>query len=96
MGVNTFLFRFPRVVCSRQIIFKHSFETLALIIKGHGNGAELVLTLIYPQILNGFDPQVNPYFWTSKTTDCFKSITDSDLTALNAKIYEKFVVSLQE
>ena len=44
----------------------------------------------------GFDPEVDPYFWTSKTTDGFKSITDSDLTALNAKIYEKFVASLQE
>ena len=31
-----------------------------------------------------------------KTTDCFKSITDSDLTALNAKIYEEFVASLKE
>ena len=40
----------------------------------------------------GFDPEVDPYFWTSKTTDGFKSITDSDLTALNAKC----VASLQE
>ena len=34
-------------------------------------------------------------YWTSKTTDRFKSITDIDLTvALNAKINEKFVASL--
>ena len=52
---------------------------------------------IYPQILNGFDPLVDPYFWPSKTTDRFKSITDSDLTAaLNTKINEKFVASQQE
>ena len=23
----------------------------------------------YPQISNGFDPQVDPYFWTSKTAE---------------------------
>ena len=39
----------------------------------------------------GFDPEVDPYFWTFKSTDCFKSITDSDLTALNAKICEKML-----
>ena len=44
----------------------------------------------------GFDPEVDPYFWTSKTTDGFKSSIDSDLTALNAKIYEDFVVFLKE
>ena len=35
-------------------------------------------------------------FGLQKTTGCFKSITDSDLTALNAKMYEKFVESLKE
>ena len=35
-------------------------------------------------------------FWTSKTTDYFKGITDSDLTALNDIIHEIFVAFLQE
>ena len=43
----------------------------------------------------GVDPEVDPYFWTSKTTDGFKSSIDSDLTALNAKIYEKCAASLR-
>ena len=35
-------------------------------------------------------------FGLEKMTDCFKNITDSDLTVLYAKIYKKIVASLQE
>ena len=50
------MFHFSWVWATTYLEEKLELTTLVLIFKGHSYSALLVLTLIHPQILNGFDP----------------------------------------